>query len=72
MIGPLISALHVHAVREIRDGSRPRLASVAPQALAALPVVSAAVIISTLGTFLGYIALIVPGVLLSLRWSVVA
>jgi hypothetical protein len=72
VIGPLISALHVHAVREIRDGGRPQLASIAPRALAVLPVVSAAVIISTLGTFLGYIALIVPGVLLSLRWSVVA
>jgi hypothetical protein len=72
LIGPLISALHVHAVRDIRDGDRPRLALVAPRALAALPVVSAAVIISTLGIFAGFIALIVPGILLSLRWSVVA
>ncbi len=72
LIGPLISALHVHAVRDIRDGDRPRLASVAPRALVVLPVVSAAVIISTLGIFAGFIALIVPGILLSLRWSVVA
>jgi hypothetical protein len=72
LIGPLISALHVHAVRDIRDGDRPRLASVAPRALAVLPVVSAAVIISTLGIFAGFIALIVPGILLSLRWAVVA
>ena len=72
LIGPLISALHVRAVRDIRDGDRPRLASIAPRALAVLPVVSAAVIISTLGIFAGFIALIVPGILLSLRWSVVA
>jgi hypothetical protein len=72
VIGPLISALHVHAVREIRDGGQPRLASVGPRALTVLPVVSAAVIISTLGTIVGFLALIVPGILLSLRWSVVA
>jgi hypothetical protein len=72
VIGPLISALHVHAVREIRDGGRPRLGSVAPSALAVMPVVSAAVVMSTLGIAAGYVALIVPGILLSLRWSVVA
>lgn len=72
LIGPLISALHVHAVREIRDGGRPQLASVASKAVTVLPVVIAAVIISTLGIFVGLIAFIVPGILLSLRWAVVA
>jgi hypothetical protein len=72
LIGPLISALHVHAVLEIRDGGRPQLASVAAKAVAVLPVVIAAVIISTLGIFVGFIAFLVPGILLSLRWAVVA
>jgi hypothetical protein len=72
LIGPLISALHVHAVQEIRDGGRPQLASVASKAVTVLPVVVAAVIISWLGIVVGFIALIVPGILLSLRWSVVA
>jgi hypothetical protein len=72
VIGPLISALHVHAVREIRDGGRPELASVASKAVSALPVVIAAVIITTLGIFFGFIAFLVPGILLTLRWAVVA
>jgi hypothetical protein len=37
-----------------------------------LPVVAAAVIVAGLGIGLGFLALIVPGVLLALRWSVVA
>jgi len=72
LIGPLISALHVHAVLEIRDGDQPQLASVASKAVTVLPVVVAAVIISTLGIFVGFIAFLVPGILLSLRWAVVA
>jgi hypothetical protein len=72
LIGPLISALHVHAVGETRDGREPRLAPVARQGLRVLPVVAAASIISGLGIALGFVALIVPGVLLTLRWFVVA
>jgi hypothetical protein len=72
LIGPLISALHVRAVLEIRDGDRPQLASVASKAVTVLPVVIAAVIISTLGIFVGFIAFLVPGILLTLRWAVVA
>ena len=37
-----------------------------------LPVVSAAVLISVLGEAVGLVALIIPGVLLMLRWAVVA
>jgi hypothetical protein len=62
LIGPLISALHVHAVQEIRDGTRPQLASVASKAVTVLPVVIAAVIISWLGIIVGFVALIVPGI----------
>lgn len=72
LIGPLISALHVHAVREAREGGRPRLAQVARQGLRVLPVVVAASIVSGLGIFVGFLALIVPGVILTLRWMVVA
>jgi ABC-type multidrug transport system fused ATPase/permease subunit len=72
VVGPLVSALHVHAVRDISEGRKPDLRSVARRGLITLPVVSAAVIISWLGTVAGFIALIVPGILLTLRWSVVA
>lgn len=72
VINPLIAALHIHAVREIGDGNRPELISVAKKGLVALPGVSTAVLISWLGISAGTLALIVPGVLLFLRWSVVA
>jgi hypothetical protein len=72
LITPLISALHMHAVVAIGEGKRPRLGTVARRGLAVLPVVAAAEIMANIGEFLGFIALVVPGVLLSIRWAVVA
>jgi hypothetical protein len=72
LIGPLISALHVHAVAAVREGRDPRLAAVARQGLLVLPVVVAASIVSGLGIALGLLALAVPGIILMLRWFVVA
>lgn len=72
MVGPLVSALHIHAVVDIGAGRRPRLGAVALRALRVLPVVVAAVIMSTIGIALGFLALIIPGILLALRWAVVA
>lgn len=72
LVRPLVSALHVHAVQDVAEGEDPRLRDVAGRGLAALPVVTAAVVMTWLGTMLGLIALIVPGILLALRWTVVA
>jgi hypothetical protein len=72
LISPLISALHVHAVVMIGQSRRPQLAEVALLGLRVLPVVSAAEIVANVGILLGILAFIVPGVLLALRWSVVA
>jgi hypothetical protein len=72
LIGPLVSALHVHAVSEVSEGREPRLASVARRGLQVLPVVAAAAIIAWLGILLGFLAFVVPGIILSLRWYVVA
>jgi hypothetical protein len=72
LIGPLVSALHVHAVKDVAEGREPRLLPIARQALTVLPVVAAATIISSLGIGLGFFLLIVPGVILMLRWYVVA
>jgi hypothetical protein len=72
LIGPLISALHVHAVATAHEGGDPQIATVAWQGLRALPVVAAASIMSWGGITLGFVALIVPGLILLLRWFVVA
>ena len=71
LIGPLVSALHVHAVKEVAEDREPRLIPIARQGLKVLPVVAAATIISWLGIMLGSL-LIVPGVILLFRWYVVA
>lgn len=71
LIGPLISALHVHAVLVVRAGERPQIGAVTRLGLAALPVVAAASIMSFLGIVLGCL-LILPGIYLYLRWFVVA
>jgi hypothetical protein len=72
LIGPLISALHVHAVILIGEGSRPRLIDVALRGLRVLPVVAAAEIVANVGILAGYYALAIPGIILSVRLSVVA
>jgi len=72
VITPLVSAMHIHAVAAIRSNREPRIGAVARQGVRVLPVVAAATIVSTLGIALGFLALIVPGVILMLRWVVVA
>jgi hypothetical protein len=72
LVGPLISSLYVHAVRRIAAGEEPVVGKVALQGLRVLPTVAAAEIIATLGIGLGFIALIIPGVFLLVRWAVVA
>lgn len=71
LVTPLVSALHVHAVSEVRNEREPRIGPVALQGLRVLPVVAAATIVSWLGIMVGFL-LIVPGVILWLRWAVVA
>lgn len=71
LVTPLISALHVHAVSEVRSEREPQIGAVALQGLRVLPVVAAATIVSWLGIMAGFL-LIVPGVILWLRWAVVA
>jgi hypothetical protein len=72
LVGPLISALHVHAVVEIGAGRAPRLGPVAQRGLRVLPVVAAAQVVAGILIALGFLALIIPGILLSLGWAVVA
>jgi hypothetical protein len=72
LLTSLISALHIHAVVIIADGQRPRLLDVASRGMRVLPVVFAAQIVAGIGIAFGLVLLIVPGVILMIRWAVVA
>lgn len=72
LVTPLISALHVHAVDAVRRGEEPRLGAVARQGVAVLPVVVVASVVATLGILAGFLLFVAPGVILSIRWFVVA
>jgi hypothetical protein len=72
LIVALISALHVHAVVAIGEGRRPQLRSVAWSGIRVLPIVGAAAVIADIGTELGFVALVIPGIVLWIRWIVVA
>lgn len=71
-VGPLISALYVQAVVVIGAGERLRMLEVVVRGARVLPVVAAAQIVAGIGIALGLIFLIVPGVILAIRWAVVA
>jgi hypothetical protein len=72
LVGPLVAALHMHAVLAVGEGRRPRLGAVASHGLRVLPVVGAADVMASVGIYVGLILIIVPGVILWLRWIVVA
>jgi hypothetical protein len=72
LVGPLISALHVNAVVEIGGRRQPRVGAVLMRGARVLPVVAAAQIVAAFGTGLGFVLLIIPGLLLLARWAVVA
>ena len=72
LVGPLVSALDVQAVAAIGKEQRPQLRNVAALGARCLPVVAAAQIIAGLGIGLGLLAFFIPGVILAIRWAVVA
>jgi hypothetical protein len=72
LISPLVSALHVHGVADIHRGQDPKIRSVAVRGIKALPVVALVLAASSLGIGLGFLLLIVPGVILYLNWFVIA
>jgi hypothetical protein len=72
LIVALISALHVHAIVVIGEGRRPRLGNVTWHGVRVLPIAGAAAVIAAVGTDLGFFALLIPGIVLSIRLIVVA
>lgn len=72
LIDPLISALHIHAVVVIGKGQRPRLAAVARKGVRVLPTVGIAALVAGVAIEIGFLALVIPGLILWVRLSVVA
>jgi hypothetical protein len=71
LVAPLISALHVHAVREVGDDGKPSVASTLRRSLPTLPTVAIAAGVSWVAITIGSLV-IVPGLILTAMWAVVA
>jgi hypothetical protein len=69
---PLITAGHVAAVMQIGAGKAPSIGASLSRAGRMLLPVMAAVVIAGLGTIIGFVFLVVPGVFLYVRWFVAA
>lgn len=72
LVGPLVSALQVHAVLAIGEGGQPKLGQLLNRGVRVLPVVAAAEIIADICIGVGLILLIIPGIILAIRFTVVA
>lgn len=72
VVGPLIAAFYIHALGDADQGREPDLRTVVARGLRVLPNVAAAQIVATIGIAIGFVAFVIPGVLLLLRWAVVA
>ncbi|MFL5846138.1 MAG: hypothetical protein ACJ762_15735 [Solirubrobacteraceae bacterium] len=72
VVTPLVTAMTVHVVRTAADGSRAGPAAALRAGLDVFPKLLVAILLVGLGVFLGLIALIIPGVILAVRWVVVS
>jgi hypothetical protein len=72
LVNPCIAAVQVQAILDLGQGERPRVADVIRRGLSVLPVVAAAEIIADIGIAIGFVCFLIPGVLLAIRWAVVA
>jgi hypothetical protein len=72
VVGPLIAAFYIHALRDSDQGREPVPREVVARGLRVLPNVAAAQIVATIGIAIGLLLFVIPGVILLLRWAVVA
>jgi hypothetical protein len=68
LVGPLITAMVIHALLAVADGRRPKPASAITSGLDAFRPIFVAVLISAAGVILGFVAFILPGIYLAVRW----
>jgi hypothetical protein len=72
IVTPLISVMHIRAVTLIGEGRRPHLRSVVSKGLRMLPVAGTAVVGAGIAIEIGFLVFVIPGILLSIRYAVVA
>ena len=68
LVGPLVTAMVIHALLAVADGRRPRPSAAITSGLEAFRPIFVAVLIGAAGVILGFVALILPGIWLFVRW----
>jgi hypothetical protein len=68
VVTPIIAAICIHALHQIAAGERPRPRQVLVAGFEAFTPLFAAVTLAAIGIALGFVALILPGVYLAVRW----
>lgn len=68
LIGPLVTAMVIHALLAVADGRRPNPRQAITSGLESFRPIFLAVIIAAAGVVLGFILLILPGFWLLVRW----
>jgi hypothetical protein len=68
VVTPIIAAICIYALHEIAGGERPRAGQVLIAGFEAFTPLFAAVVLAAAGIALGFVALILPGVYLAVRW----
>jgi len=68
VVTPIIAAICIYALHEIAGGERPRAGQVLIAGFEAFTPLFAAVVLAAAGIAHGFVALIVPGVYLAVRW----
>jgi hypothetical protein len=68
VVTPIITAICIYALHSIADGERPSAGQVFVAGFEAFTPLFGAVVLAAIGIALGFVALIVPGVYLAVRW----
>jgi len=68
VVTPIITAICIYALHQIAGGERPRAGEVLTRGFEAFTPLFAAVVLAAAGIALGFVALILPGIYLFVRW----
>lgn len=71
IVTPLVTAMTIHVVRTAAEGKRASAGEAVSAGLDAFPKLLLAMVLVALGVFGGLLLLIVPGIILAVRWIVV-